>query len=89
MKMIVVKYCASSVINEAIKINSNFFKKTFCNTKNTKFILSFLFFSLFTISSQKNWAYPDSLVYYTTDVKMHFKKQIKCIFKIKAFEMHF
>ena len=25
----------------------------------------------------------------TTDAKMHFKKQIKCIFKIKAFKMHF
>ena len=42
--MIVVKYCASSVINEAIKTNSNFFKKNFCNTKNTKFILSFFVF---------------------------------------------
>ena len=26
----------STIVNETIKTNSNFFKKNFCNTKNTK-----------------------------------------------------
>ena len=26
----------SSIVNQALKTNSNFFKKDFCNTKNTK-----------------------------------------------------